>query len=114
MNEINKYLQSSMKFIRAGGLSLQEVRPRIICNDGESVSIQAGEYVYSTPRKNGQNHYSCIEAGFPSVEPPLSWQEYTEDWENPTKTIYAWMPIEIAQEFIDAHGGKDWKKSSKQ
>ena len=111
MNEIQKYLQETLKVTKTGNYEFQEVRPKIVCNDGESVSIQAGSALYSSPRADGLKNYSAVEAGFPAVEPSATWEEYAEDWENPTSTVYAFMPIEIAQEFIDAHGGIDWDKS---
>ena len=111
MKGIQDYLQKTMKIIKMGSTAFQEVRPRIICNDGESVSIQAGRLLYSSPREDGSKKYSAIEAGFPSAIPPKSWNEYMEVEESPTKTVYPFMPIEIAQEFIDAHGGIDWEKS---
>ena len=37
--------------IYLGGVSIyQKVRPRIVCQDGYSVSVQASEYAYCTPR----------------------------------------------------------------
>lgn len=148
MKELQKYLQKTISYHEFDdNISLdkfQEIRPRIICKDGESVSIQAGKYLYSSPRLDGCKYYDSIEAGYPSVIPPLSWKEYADEWEigfleslkkflraffkdkfptlkriywkqlwnpMPTQTIYAYMPVETAQEFIDAHGGIDLEKS---
>lgn len=112
MKEIQKYLQETLSVTKVTeDYTFQDVRPRIVCNDGESVSIQAGRFLYSSPREDGLKSYSEIEAGFPSVAPPDSWLEYAEDHANLIGTVYAFMPIEIAQEFIDAHGGIDWDKS---
>ena len=76
----------------------------IVCADGASVSIQAGAGIYSTPRDN-RGPYTHIEAGFPSVEPPASWREYADDVEHPTETVYAYMPYDCVDEFINIHGG---------
>ena len=54
--------------------------PRIYCKDGESVSIQAGEYLYCSPRSNFMGWFE-IEAGFPSCVPPIEWKEYSEKWD---------------------------------
>jgi len=105
MNDISKHLKETMNVQKSGSMSFQGVRPRIICQDGESVSIQAGRFAYSAPREDGLSNYSAVEAGFPSVAPPDSWLEYAEDVEELTATVYAWVPVEIAQEFIDAHDG---------
>ena len=77
---------------------------RIVCADGASVSIQAGECPYSTPRNN-YGPYTHIEAGFPSVEPPTSWRDYAEDPDALTETVYGWMPWVCVDEFINVHGG---------
>jgi len=77
---------------------------RVVCADGVSVSIQAGEGIYSTPRDN-RGPYTHIEAGFPSVEPPASWREFAEDAENLCGTVYAYMPYDCVDEFINIHGG---------
>lgn len=82
----------------------RKVYPRIVCADGASVSIQAGGYIYSTPRDN-YGSYTHIEAGFPSVEPPASWREYAEDPDALTETVYAYMPWVCVDEFINVHGG---------
>jgi hypothetical protein len=53
--------------------------PRIYCRDGENVSIQAGEYLYCSPRTN-YPVWDKIEAGFPSCTPPIEWKEYSDQW----------------------------------
>lgn len=79
---------------------------RVVCADGASVSIQAGAGLYSTPRDN-EGPYTHVEAGFPSVEPPASWREYAEEhgWMTPCNTVYAYMPYDCVDEFINVHGG---------
>ena len=82
---------------------------RLVCADGASVSIQAGEGVYSTPRNN-EGPYTHVEAGFPSVEPPASWLAYAEDFRVDDRltlcdTVYAYMPYDCVDEFINVHGG---------
>ena len=82
---------------------------RVVCADGASVSIQAGSGIYSTPRDN-EGPYTHVEAGFPSVEPPASWREYAEDFRVDDRltlcdTVYAYMPYDCVDEFINVHGG---------
>ena len=77
---------------------------RVVCADGASVSIQAGSGLYSTPRDN-DGPYTHVEAGFPSVEPPASWREYVEDPNDLCDTVYAYMPYDCVDEFINVHGG---------
>lgn len=77
----------------------------IVCADGATVSIQAGEHIYCTPRNN-YGPYTHVEAGFPSVDPPASWHEYADDLEGRwTNTVYGYLPWERVEEFIHVHGG---------
>ena len=78
---------------------------RIICNDGESLSIQAHKEAYCTPRAN-KGPYTHLEVGYPSVKPPDSMMEFCEDSDKPTDTVYAYVPVTVIQEFIDLHGGE--------
>lgn len=46
---------------------IQKTRPRIVCKDGFSMSVQAGLYLYCTPRTDlSSGNYSAVEIGFPS------------------------------------------------
>jgi hypothetical protein len=54
--------------------------PRVICNDGVSLSVQVGEGLYCTPRDN-YAPWSKVEVGFPSATPPNTWAEYFDgEW----------------------------------
>lgn len=81
---------------------------RIVCRDGEDVSIQAGRHAYCTPR-NDDGPYTHVEAGFPSVRPPESWREHIDgddfDGDGATSTVYGYLPFAAVDEFIAAHGG---------
>lgn len=95
--------------LQVGGsrLSIKARLPRICCVDGTSLSVQAGCRYYSHPRSNF-GPYTAVEVGFPSETPPLTWKEYAEEWEDdPTNTIYAYVPLELVSFFIAAHGGID-------
>jgi hypothetical protein len=89
--------------------SYQDLRPRIYCRDGESVSVQGSRTHYCSPRQDGNLEYSHIEAGYPSVTPPESWFDYAETYDF-VNTVYAYMPVELVTEFIEAHGGIDETK----
>lgn len=80
---------------------------RIYCGDGQSVSIsvQASESAYCTPRDN-LGPWTEVECGYPSVTPPDPMMEYAEDPDRPTDTVYAWVPIRVVREFIETHGGE--------
>jgi hypothetical protein len=78
-------------------------RPRIICNDGFSMSVQASSGHYCQPRKT-QEQYESMEIGFPSEDEPLIFEyaECSNDW---TDTVYPVVPNNIIQEVIEKHGG---------
>ena len=86
------------------GTEIQEKRPRLYCNDGYSISVQASEFHYCEPRRNGVQDYESVELGFPSVEDELI-NEYAEDCMNYTETVYGYVPIEIVEKLIEKHGG---------
>lgn len=78
--------------------------PRIVCEDCTTLSVQASALHYAHPRTN-RGPYKAVEVGFPSVEPPLAWEKYAEDWERPTGTVYKYVPLELVSFFIASHGG---------
>lgn len=81
---------------------------RVTCVDGVTLSVQASEMHYSTPREN-HGPYSKVEVGFPGriTTMPTSWREYGEcaDDTDSVCDIYAYIPIELVAQFIDEHGG---------
>lgn len=75
----------------------------ITCADGFSMSVQAGEFLYCSPRDN-IGPYCAVEVGFLSeIEDQLI--PYIDDPEEPTNTIYGYVPIEIVERIIEKHGG---------
>lgn len=79
------------------------VAKRIECADGFSLSVQASYGAYCFPRTNLGPWYD-VEVGFPS-EVPTQIMRYCEQPENPTDTVYAYVPIGLVEELIEAHGG---------
>lgn len=90
-----------------GSFRHAKTRDRTNCADGFSVSIQAGEYLYSTPRAD-TGPWTAAELGFPSErpEPWADWEEYAQDPLNPTNTVYAYVPVELIEALIALHGGE--------
>ena len=76
---------------------------RIVCADGFNMSVQASEASYSEPRNNS-GPYTAVEVGFPSSEDSILLQ-YAENPDRPTDSVYGWVPIDIVQLCIEAHGG---------
>lgn len=78
-------------------------RPRIVCNDGFSMSVQGSAGHYCNPRKT-QDWYNSLEIGFPSDDEPLI-NQYAETENHWTGTVYGYVPIETIQAVIEKHGG---------
>lgn len=82
---------------------------RTVCADGTSLSIQASQFHYCTPRDD-QGPYTKKEVGFifdaagQQMAPPESWAEYA-DGDFPSD-VYGWVPVDLIEEFIVAHGGR--------
>jgi len=103
---------AKMPLIRITKFSHKVMMPRIICEDGTTISVQASALHYAHPRTN-RGPYTAVEVGFPSVKPPLAWEQYAEDWENPTDTVYAYIPLELVSSYIASHGGINVDKTFK-
>jgi hypothetical protein len=78
----------------------------ILCKDGFKFSVQASSFHYCSPRNN-IGPYSHVEVGYPSQTPIPEIMEYAEDASKPTQTVYGYVPVELVQKLIDAHGGED-------
>lgn len=77
----------------------------VTCNDGLTMSIQASEGHYCSPRKTlPYSEYLEFEIGYPSEKVEL-FMPYVEDENNPTDTVYAHVPINVIEEVISKHGG---------
>ena len=87
-----------------GTCEIQENRPRLYCNDGYSISVQASGFHYCEPRLDGIQDYESVELGFPSMEDELI-NEYAEDDSDYTETVYGYVTIEIVEEVMKKHGG---------
>lgn len=86
-----------------GAHEIQANRPRLYCNDGYSISVQASEFHYCSPRLNGLQEYKNVELGYPSAEDELI-NEYAEGMDY-TDTVYGYVPIEVVEKLIEKHGG---------
>jgi len=73
----------------------------VLCADGARVSVQANAMMWCTPRNNA-GPYTAVEAGLPSVTPPVSWAPFRNAC---GPEIYSFLPVALLWEFFDAHGG---------
>ena len=85
-----------------------QLNKRTICKDGVSLSVQANQYAYCSPREDGDLHYQK-EVGYITdingkpVTPPETWKQYA-DGDFPSD-VYGYVPVELIEAFITEHGG---------
>ena len=88
------------------------VIPKIVCNDGYAVSLQASRTHYATPRNN-QGPWFQVELGFPTegdnrlVEYMDASTEDPDQIPDPTANVYGYVPLDIVLEVFESHGGID-------
>lgn len=85
--------------------NVETVFPRMTCVDDFSISVQGHFGAYSSPRDDFAEHYSAVECGFPSqrVEELMPYIDGQDS--NPLDTVYGYVPIEVVEKIIAAHGG---------
>jgi hypothetical protein len=102
---LHKTLKRKASYPLKGRISdIQAVRPRAICKDGFSISIQAGSGLYCHPRQDWMYEYDMVELGYPSNPDDLI-AEYAEDPDDLTGTVYAYVPVEVVDQLLEKHGG---------
>ena len=76
----------------------------VICADGFSMSVQANHGGYCSPRIDNAERYTAVEVGYPSdIEPLL--MPFCEDPDDPTETVYGYVPSHVVTTVIAKHGG---------
>lgn len=102
---IKEFLEKTACYEEIGeNMYIQPPRPRINCKDGFSMSVQAGQFSYSIPRKDLRDgNYTHVEVGFPSKEEELL-KPYSD-------AVYGYVPVEVVDEIIGKHGGIDISKT---
>jgi hypothetical protein len=75
----------------------------IECEDGFSMSVQASQGHYCTPRDNN-GPWTEFEVGYPSAREGAL-MKYAEDKKHPTDTVYGWVPEAVILRIIKKHGG---------
>lgn len=100
---INEWHEKTLGEIGMSFYGLPVVHP-MRCKDGFEVSVQASSIHYCVPRSNNAHPYKAFELGYPSEKDDLI-MEYAEDPENPTGTVYAYVPVEVVEKLVEKHGG---------
>jgi len=106
--KINEFIQKYRKVKKLMPGMTSSHTPKVICNDGFEMSVQAGQSLYSEPRDVADS-YEEAEVGFPSTEETLL-TSYAEDEENLCDTVYGYVPCSIIDQVIEKHGGIDESK----
>ena len=81
-----------------------QLNEKVVCADGFSMSVQANENAYCTPRITGAENYSAGEIGFPS-HPEEIIKEWAEDQDDLTGTVYGYVPVSVVTNVLAKHGG---------
>jgi len=76
----------------------------IVCKDGFTMSVQANESAYCSPRINDAAKYTSVEVGFPS-QPESLLMEWADNLKTPTNTVYGYVPISRISLVCAKHGG---------
>ena len=77
---------------------------QVVCADGFSMSVQANDGAYCSPRANNAKSYDEVEVGFPSEREPLL-MRWCDDPKDPTGTVYGYVPAQVVINVIAKHGG---------
>lgn len=105
MSSISKYWSAMHLPSRPVGKSVCTQCPRVECKDGFTMSVQASEFHYCTPREYLEaGEYAAWEIGFPSEKEDLI-MGWVEDHSNPTNTVYGYVPTAVIDAVIEKHGG---------
>lgn len=103
MDIVNEYLRRCAVHRSVGFFP---IAPPVICRDGFSISIQAGAHHYSRPR-SPTGPWQQVECGFPSVVDTIL-MPYAETEDDPLHTVYAYVPVMVLAQVLEAHGGIDY------
>jgi hypothetical protein len=81
-----------------------KLNQKIQCADGFTMSVQAHEGAYSTPRINDATNYTAVEVGFPNMVEELL-LSYAEEPDIPRDTVYPYVPAQVIVNVIVKHRG---------
>jgi len=102
---INQWLRAAQVRSPVDGYPLAP--RRLTCADGFHMSVQASRGHYCSPRGN-DGPWQKVEIGFPSdrVEEFMPYIDGDENTD-PLQAVYGYVPVEIVDAVIAAHGGLD-------
>ena len=94
MNNVNEF------FKEAGATR----NKRVVCADGFEMSVQAHQTAYCSPRIDNAEKDTSVEIGFPSEREPML-IDFAEEVNDPTGTVYGYVPVQTVTNVIVKHGG---------
>lgn len=98
---IEEQLQQYLAQPRSGFGNL----PRITCNDGFNLSVQASRNHYCRPRSD-KGPWTEVEVGYPSVVEPLLFDHAeVSTYPDYTQQVYPYTPVSVVAAVIEVHGG---------
>ncbi len=105
MDAVNEFLQKHKTIHNISGFTVRDVAPRMVCKDGFSMSVQVGECAYCSPRECDAYQYYKAEVGYPSAKEDLLMPYIDGEDNEPTDTVYGYVPVSVVCEIIETHGG---------
>jgi hypothetical protein len=105
VEQFDALIATGPKCSTVAGRSFADNRDKIVCLNGTTVSVQASEFHYSSPRDN-HGPYTAVECGFPNVAPNAALLEFADDPDKPTKTVYGYVPVAIVREWLAEEDAK--------
>ena len=97
LDKLQKHLSNLPQEI-VRGIWYKDNAPVVKCKDGSTLSVQASQYHYSTPREDF-GPYTAVEVW--CIQPECEVTEFEYSDSDPS----AYVPIELVVQFIDNHGG---------
>ena len=96
---VNQYL-SNFRHVRLWRPESGLIQRRYMCcPDGFSMSVQASNSHYCSPR-NDFGPYASVEVGYPNRPEPL-----LEPYSDGGGDVFGWVPVEVIAQIIAKHGG---------
>ena len=95
-------LKEEFKLAQTSEHYFRQVRP-ITCASGLTFSAQASVTHYCTPR-DSVGPWEEVEIGYPSKRVE-EFMEYADNSDEPTDTVYAYVPVSVVEAVVNSHGG---------
>ena len=79
----------------------------VVCADGFSMSVQANDSAYCSPKATTARIYTEVEVGFPSDHEELldEYLESPESTKHHQEQVFPYVPVQIVTNVIAKHGG---------